>query len=187
MVVEVRRPEGGDDQGLDAGVAAVAALRDERVQHGSLVRGEAGDERRHEGTGAAIGDRAERLDGDEPGDAIRMGDGEMHREVRAPRMADEPGALPAEMVEDRDLVGDVPLDVARALDGARLEAALLREDPVDEPVELLDETVEILGAEARAAVEQECRRTRSATRRMDLAAGDGDAEFGRGGHAITMT
>lgn len=89
-------------------------------------------------------------------------------------MPDEPGPLPAEAVEDRDRVGHMGLHVARPGEGARLEAALLREDPIDESVELLDEPDEVLGADAGTPVKEERRRalTHAPPGREDLAPGD---------------
>ena len=67
------------------------------------------------------------------------------------------------MIEHGDRVGDVGIDVARAGERARLEAALLGQDTVDQAVELLDEADEVLRTDARPAMEQQRRRTLALT------------------------
>src|SRR5258706_13378502 len=85
-----------------------------------------------------------------------MGDRDVHPQMRAPGVPDQPGPIPAEMIDHGDRVGDVRLHVAWPGERARLEAALLGQDAVDQAVELLDEADELLRTDARAAVKQQC-------------------------------
>ena len=150
MDVRVRRPERHQHLGHQRRVVVALGLaRDQLVERRPLVRGQAGDHVGDELGAAAVRERAERLDEDESGHALRVRDRDVHREVAAPRMPDQPRLLPAELVEQRDLVGDVGLDVARPLERRRIEPALLGQDAVDEPVELLDEPDDGLRPDAR--------------------------------------
>jgi hypothetical protein len=88
-------------------------------------------------------------------------------------MSDHPSPLPVEMIEDRDGIGDVGLDIAGPLERAGMEAALLREDTIDEPIELLHQADDDLGTDPGAAVQEECRRALAhpAAGREDLTPG----------------
>ena len=158
MDVGVRRPQRHEHLGHERGVViALGLTRDEGVERGSLIRRQSGDEVLDQRAAATVRrQRAERIERDEPGCTFRVGDGDVHPEMRTPGMADQPGPIPAEMVEHGDRVGDVGLDVARPDQRARLEAALLGQDAVDQAIELLDEADQLLGPDARAAMEQQC-------------------------------
>ena len=91
-------------------------------------------------------------------DPFRVGDRDVHGQVAAPRVTDQPGPLPAEVIQHRDRVRDMGLDVERTLERAGAHAALLGQDHVDEPVELLDQADHVLGAQAGSAVQEQDRR-----------------------------
>ena len=160
-------------------VVAIGLPGHEDVERRSLIRGQSGDEVLDQcATPTVRRQRPERIEGDEPGRTLGVGDRDVHPEMRAPGVADQPGAVPAEVVEHGDRVGDV--DVARPGERARLESALLGQDTVDQAVELLDEADEPLRTDARAAMEEQCRWTLAlaAPGREDLAAGDGHGQAG---------
>jgi predicted ATPase/class 3 adenylate cyclase len=178
MDVRVRRPECHEHLCHQRRVVVAFGLAShQRVELGPLVRGQASDQVGDQLVAPAVRERTERLDEDEAGDTLRMRDRDVHREVAAPRVAHEPGALPAELVEQGDLVGDVRLDVARSLERAGVEAALLGQDAVDEPVDLLDEPDEMLGPDARPAVQEDRPRPGATSRGKDLAARHGSRQF----------
>ena len=136
-------------------VVAGRLARDQRIEAGSFVGVEARDQVFDEGPAPAVGHRPERSDQDETLDTFRVGDGDVHREVAAPVVADQPGTVPVEEVEQGDLVGHVGLDVARTArwcSGRGRAAAGGCLDGVDELVEQAEDR---LGAETRAAVEEE--------------------------------
>ena len=167
---------------MSVGSSSPSACRATRAS--SAARSSGGqprDEVLDQGAAATVRrESAERIERDEPGRAFRVGDRDVHPEMRAPGMADQPGPLPAEVIEHGDRVGDVRLHVARPDERARLEPALLGQDAVDQAVELLDEADELLRTDARAAMEQQGRRSLALTApgREDLAPGDGHGQAG---------
>ena len=107
---------------------------------------------------STVRESPQRLDEDEPGHPLRVRDRDVHREVTAPRMADQPGAVPAELIEEGDLVGDMGLDVTRPFERRGIESALLRQDAIDESVELLDQPDDGLRPVPGTAVQEDRRR-----------------------------
>src|SRR3954451_5838502 len=87
-------------------------------------------------------------------------------------MPDQPGSLPAELVEHRHLIGDVGLDIARPLERRGVQPALLGQDAVDETIELLDQPDDVLRTDARTTVKEDRARTFTSPRGEDLATGD---------------
>jgi hypothetical protein len=78
----------------------------------------------------------------------------MEGEVSAPRMADNVGAIPAEMIEDPNKVGDVVGDGERARFARGRKSALLICRQVKTVPELVGDRPQILEAEARPSVEK---------------------------------
>ena len=129
--------------------------RDQRIESSALVWREARDEVLDEGPASAVGNGTERADQHESRNAFRMRDGHVHREVAAPVVADEPGTIPLEEVEQGDLVRDVGLDVAWPAREAGLHAALLRKDAFDGVDELIEQAEDRLCAETGPPVEED--------------------------------
>src|SRR3954447_21036833 len=92
-------------------------------------------------------------------------------------MADQPGSLPAELVEHRHLIGDVGLDIARPLERRGVQSALLGQDAVDETIELLNQPDDVLRPDAGTTVKEDRARTFTSPPGAELAPAGGGPPF----------
>ena len=105
-----------------------------------------------------------------------MRDGKVHGQMASPGMTDHPRPIPAEGIQDRHCIGDVPFNGAVAFHHGRCQATLLVARHGQDWGQLGSQVIEVVG-EARATVQEQCGRAIAASPANDLAAQDCGAEL----------